>query len=410
MQRVKINSDRLLNDLYELRKIGGRGKGVVRPAFSEADMKARSWLKQRFEDAHLDTKIDGVGNVLGRSKKLGPTILLGSHSDTQPEGGWLDGALGVIYGLEAARALHENSETNHLSVDVVSWQDEESNFLSCLGSRSWCRTLNPELEKQATSREGERLDDALRRVGLDSTPRLEIEEGRYLGYLEAHIEQGCYLEEANEKIGIVTAIVGIRGLIISFKGEQNHAGTTTMKRRKDAATAMFETAYRINTQFPPLARETTVWTLGNATVEPGASSIVPGAAELTLQFRDQDEGVLDALEHEVKKIVEDIRSRGEILIDVRPGREVIRPSRMDKNFQIHLEKSAEEITPNAWRYMPSAAGHDPMVIHEKIPCAMLFIPSIKGISHNFDEDSHEEDIILGCEVLTSAAASILLSN
>ena len=129
--------------------------------------------------------------------------------------------------------MHENSETDHLSVDVVSWQDEESNFLSCLGSRSWCGTLNPELEKQATSREGERLDDALRRVGLDSTPRLEIEEGRYLGYLEAHIEQGCYLEEANEKIGIVTAIVGIRGLIISFKGEQNHAGTTTMKRRKD---------------------------------------------------------------------------------------------------------------------------------------------------------------------------------
>ena len=410
MQRVKINSDRLLNDLYELRKIGGKGKGVVRPAFSESDMIARSWLKQRFEDAHLDTKIDGVANVLGRSNKLGPTILLGSHSDTQPEGGWLDGALGVIYGLEAARALHENSETNHLSVDVVSWQDEESNFLSCLGSRSWCGTLNSELEKQATSREGERLDDALRRVGLDNTPRLEIEESRYLGYLEAHIEQGCYLEEANEKIGIVTAIVGIRGLIISFKGEQNHAGTTTMKRRKDAATAMFETAYRINTQFPRLARETTVWTLGNAVVEPGASSIVPGAAELTLQFRDQDEGVLDALEHEVKKIVEDIRSRGEILIDVRPGREVIRPSRMDKNFQTHLEKSAQEITPNAWRYMPSAAGHDPMVIHEKIPCAMLFIPSIKGISHNFDEDSHEEDIILGCEVLTSAVASILLSN
>ena len=410
MQKVKINSDRLLNDLYELRKIGGTGKGVVRPAFSEADMKARSWLKQRFEDAHLDTKIDGVGNVLGRSKKLGPTILLGSHSDTQPEGGWLDGALGVIYGLEAARALHENSETNHLSVDVVSWQDEESNFLSCLGSRSWCGTLNSELEKQATSREGERLDDALRRVGLDNTPRLEIEESRYLGYLEAHIEQGCYLEEASEKIGIVTAIVGIRGLIISFKGEQNHAGTTTMKRRKDAATAMFETAYRINTQFPRLARETTVWTLGNAVVEPGASSIVPGAAELTLQFRDQDESILDALEQEVKKIVEDIRSRGEILVDVRPGREVIRPSKMDKNFQIHLEKSAEEITPNAWRYMPSAAGHDPMVIHEKIPCAMLFIPSIKGISHNFNEDSHEEDIILGCEVLTSAVASILLSN
>ena len=410
MQTIPINSDRLLSDLRELRKIGGVGSGVVRPAFSDYDMEARYWLKKRFEDAHLDATIDGVGNVLGRSRKIGTSILLGSHSDTQPEGGWLDGALGVIYGLEVARALHEYDNTSQLSVDVVSWQDEESNFLSCLGSRSWCGTLNPDLEKLAVSREGEKLEHALKRVGLDNTPRLKIEENRYLGYLEAHIEQGCYLEEASEKIGIVTAIVGIRAFIISFKGEQNHAGTTTMKRRKDAATAMFETAYRINNQFPSLANETTVWTIGNATVEPGASSIVPGAAELTLQFRDQDERILDSLEEEVRKIVSEIENKTEIKVDVRPGREVIRPSKMDSSFQKHLSKAAQAITPNAWRYMPSAAGHDPMVIHEKLPCGMLFIPSIRGISHNFDEDSHEEDIVLGCEVLTSAVASILMSE
>ena len=183
-----------------------------------------------------------------------------------------------------------------------------------------------------------------------------------------------------------------------------------MKRRKDAATAMFETAYRINNQFPTLANETTVWTIGNATIEPGASSIVPGAAELTLQFRDQDERILDSLEGEVRKIVSEIENKTEIKVDVRPGREVIRPSKMDSSFQKHLSKAAQAITPNAWRYMPSAAGHDPMVIHEKLPCGMLFIPSINGISHNFDEDSHEDDIILGCEVLTSAVASILLSE
>ena len=97
MQTIPINSDRLLSDLRELRKIGGVGSGVVRPAFSDYDMEARYWLKKRFEDAHLDTTIDGVGNVLGRSQKIGTSILLGSHSDTQPEGGWLDGALGVIY-------------------------------------------------------------------------------------------------------------------------------------------------------------------------------------------------------------------------------------------------------------------------------------------------------------------------
>jgi len=407
MEKISINAERLMKDLSDLRHIGAAGTGVVRPAFTDADMKARSWLKERFEDANLETTIDGIGNVFGRSKKKGPAMLIGSHSDTQPEGGWLDGALGVIYGLEIARALNENHITSSLAIDVVSWQDEESNFLSCLGSRSWCGTLNDKLEQQATSREGETLQDALRRVGLYDTPRLTMEKNRYLGYLEAHIEQGRYLEDAEEKIGIVTAIVGIRGLIITFEGEQNHAGTTTMKQRKDAATAMFEVAYRINQEFPNIANETTVWTIGNVVIEPGASSIVPGRAELTLQFRDQDENILNALGLAVGKIVEDIELKGNISIHVREGREIIRPSKMNSDFQQHLEKSARLIAPNSWRYMSSAAGHDPMVIHEKLPCAMLFIPSIDGISHSFSEDSHESDIILGCEVLATATASIL---
>ncbi|MBH67702.1 MAG: Zn-dependent hydrolase [Rhodospirillaceae bacterium] len=407
MEQIPINADRLIRDLKHLRSIGAVGTGVVRPAFSASDMHARSWLKERFKEANLEATIDGVANVFGRSRMEGPALLIGSHSDTQPEGGWLDGALGVVYGLEVARSLAENDKTKHMAIDVVSWQDEESNFLSCLGSRSWCGTLNEELEKTATSREGEKLRDALTRVGLNNTDRLLIEEDRYVGYLEAHIEQGNYLEDAGEKIGIVTAIVGIRAFIITFRGEQNHAGTTTMQRRKDAATAMFEAAHRINQEFPSVVNENTVWTIGNAVIEPGASSIVPGLAELTLQFRDQDEKVLDLLEGTVEEIISDIRSRGVISVDIRPGREVIKPSKMHAEFQMFLEESARLITPNSWRYMPSAAGHDPMVIHEKLPCGMLFIPSIGGISHNFKEDSHETDIILGCEVLATGAAAIL---
>ena len=142
-------------------------------------------------------------------------------------------------------------------------------------------------------RDGETLQSALARVNLDGMPRLKIEEGRYVGYLEAHIEQGNYLEDANEKIGIVNSIVGIRAVSVIFKGEQNHAGTTTMVRRKDAATAMFEMGYRVNQEFPSVANERTVWTIGNAVLEPGAASIVPGRAELTIQFRDQEEAVLN---------------------------------------------------------------------------------------------------------------------
>ena len=200
---VSINSSRLLADLDHLRRIGGMGTGVVRPAFSDKDMEARLWLKEQFETAGLTSTIDGVGNVFGRSKNDGPALLIGSHSDTQPEGGWLDGALGVIYGLEIVRAFQEDPSTDNLAIDAVSWQDEEGNFLSCLGSRSWCGILDDDIEKGCVSREGETLEAALKRTGLIDTPRLTVDEARYRGYLEAHIEQGSYLEDAGEKIGVV---------------------------------------------------------------------------------------------------------------------------------------------------------------------------------------------------------------
>jgi beta-ureidopropionase / N-carbamoyl-L-amino-acid hydrolase len=403
----RINAERLLKDLRDLRAIGTVKNGVVRPAFSDTDMEARRWLKQRYEEAGLDATLDGVGNVLGRSRKNGPALIIGSHSDTQPEGGWLDGALGVIYGLEIARACTEDPDTADLAIDAVSWQDEESNFLGCLGSRSWCGTLDPNDEGAATGRDGETLADALDRVGLSDVPRLRVEEGRYAGYLEAHIEQGNYLEDADEQIGVVTAIVGIRGMSIVFSGEQNHAGTTTMARRKDAATAMFEMAHRINLEFPKIANERTVWTMGNAVIEPGATSIVPGRAELSLQFRDQDEALLDQLAGLVETIGAEIDGRGRIAVDVRSSRTPIKPSDMNLGFQNHIDRAAERTSPGRWRRMPSAAGHDPMVIHEKLPCAMLFIPSIDGISHDFAEDSHDADIVAGCQVLADAAASIL---
>ena len=403
----KINTQRLLDDLRALRAIGATGTGVVRPAFSAEDMQARQWLAERYDAAGLDASIDGVGNVIGRSRNPGKALVLGSHSDTQPTGGWLDGALGVIYGLEVVRALAEDEATRRLAVDAVSWQDEESNFLGCLGSRSWCGTLDAADEAAATGRDGTKLADALRAAGLDGVPRLAIEEGRYRGYLEAHVEQGAYLEDADEQIGVVTAIVGIRGMAIRFHGQQNHAGTTTMARRKDAATAMFEIAHRINQEFPKVADERTVWTIGTAKIEPGASSIVPGYAELALQFRDRDESVLDRFEDIVAGLAAEVNARGRIAVEAERARIPIRPCFMQDGLQEHIAQAAERVSPGKWRRMPSAAGHDPMVIHEKLPCAMLFIPSIGGISHDFAEDSHAEDIAAGCQVLADAAASIL---
>lgn len=403
-----INPDRLLADLKELRSIGAVETGVVRQALSDKDMEARRWLMGKFEAAGLSASLDGVGNVYGRSPKPGPALLIGSHSDTQPRGGWLDGALGVIYGLEVARALAEDPSTAGLAVDVVSWQDEEGTYMSCLGSRSWCGTLDPEVEKASRNAAlGLSLTEAIAKAGLTDVPRQTIEKDRYLGYLEAHIEQGAYLEEDELNIGVVTGIVAIRAMRFRFRGEQNHAGTTTMRRRKDAATALFEVAHRVNQEFPKVAGERTVWTMGRVSVQPGAPSIVPGYAELDLQFRDLDESILDKFEEIAARIAKEVEAAGKVKVEVERSRTPVRPSMMDDGFQKHIAAAAEATVPGKWQHMPSAAGHDPMVISEKIPCAMLFIPSIGGISHDFAEDSHETDIVLGCRVLADAAATIL---
>ena len=403
----RIDAQRLLADLRTLRSIGTQGRGVVRPAFSAADMEARHWLAGRYAEAGLEPAIDGVGNVFGRSRHPGKALLIGSHSDTQPTGGWLDGALGVIYALEVVRALHADGATRAMAVDAVSFQDEEARFIGCLGSRSLIGALTPELERGAVDRDGITLSAALRDAGLANAPRLRLDAGRYVGFLEAHIEQGPTLEDTGKRIGVVDAIVGLRGLRFIFRGQQNHAGTTMMARRRDAATALYELAYRINQEFPKAAAERSVWTMGRARIEPNATSIVPGYAELDLQFRDASEAPLEAFEAIAMRLVEEMNARDGVRIEASRTRAPVAPSSMDASLQEHIAAAAERHAPGGWQRMPSGAFHDAGIVSARLPSAMLFIPSIGGISHDFAEDSRDEDIVLGCQVLADAAASIL---
>lgn len=403
----RIDAERLLSDLNQLRAIGAQGRGVVRPAFSAADMEARRWLQHKYEEAGLEATIDGVGNVLGRSRHPGKALLIGSHSDTQPTGGWLDGALGVIYALEVVRSLAADSATRASPVDAVSFQDEESRFVGCLGSRSLIGALAPDIEQGAADSHGVTLADALHEAGLANVPRLRLSRERYVGFIEAHIEQGPHLEDAGLRIGVVTGIVGLRSIRFVFRGQQNHAGTTMMQRRRDATTTLYELAHRINLEFPKVAAERSVWTMGRLRVEPNATSIVPGYAELDLQFRDASDAPLDAFEAVVARLVSEINARGGVTIEAVPSRAPILPTRMDPDLQSHIETAAERNAPGNWQRMPSGAFHDAGIVSASIPSAMLFIPSIGGISHDFAEDSRDADIVLGCQVLADAAASIL---
>ncbi len=404
----KIDADRLIQDLRDLASIGAYKTGVHRPTYSAADMEGRRWLMERMRAAGLEPSIDGIGSVLGRSGGNGPKLLLGSHIESQNHAGWLDGALGVVFGLEVFRAFAEDASCAGLGIDVIAFADEEGHFGGFLGSRSFIGAVDEdEIDRCTNKYDGTSLRDALTSAGLAGLQRTVMEPGRYSGYLEAHIEQGAVLETAGEKVGIVTAIVGSRQHRIVFTGQQNHAGTTPMAVRRDAGTALIRLAAEIDRRFPVVAGPNTVWTTGRILLEPGAPSIVPGRAEMLFQFRDTDLAVLDALSAELDRLVAEA-NHGPCKVQLhRTGAST--PTQMDTDMQAAITRAAERAAPGRHRRMPSGAGHDAQILARAMPAAMLFVPSIGGISHHHDENTSDADIALGCAVFADAAADILKS-
>jgi N-carbamoyl-L-amino-acid hydrolase len=406
----RIDPDRLLGDLHRIAEFGRYQTGVHRPHLSPQDVESRHWLAERMKEAGLEPVIDGVGTVLGRSPKSGPRLLIGSHSDTQPRGGWLDGVMGVIYGLEVARALAEDPETAHLAVDVASWADEEGHWGQMTGSRSFVRLFgDADIDKAKHRDEGTPMREALKAAGLENAPRVHFEEGRYRGYIEAHIEQGGLLEADGKRIGVVTAIVGIFQYRLTFSGIQNHAGTTPMPIRKDAGVAMMRLYNDVMERFPSVSGPRSVWTVGRMSIEPGAPAIIPGKAEMMLQFRDADIKVLEAFEATLLKIVAEHQKKGPCTVEC-VNLSKTKPLLMDDRFLDAIEESAATHAPDGHICMPSGAGHDAQVIGLKMPAAMMFVPSIGGISHHFTENTEDADIVLGCQVFADAAAKILKGN
>jgi N-carbamoyl-L-amino-acid hydrolase len=402
-----IDGERVVADLRRLAEFGRYKSGVHRPTYSPVDVQSRHWLAGRLGEAGLDPVIDGIGNVIGRHPNARRRLLVGSHSETQPYGGWLDGALGVIYGLELARALAADPDCAGLGVEVAAWADEEGHYGSYLGSRSYIGVLGDDEIEGITGRDtGKPLRAALAEAGFAGRPRERVEPGRHIGYCEAHIEQGDTLDASGLRIGIVETIVGIRNFRIGFIGEQNHAGTTRMVRRKDAGVAMVRLAARIHDRFPEVAGPHTVWTIGRMLLEPNAPSVVPGHAEMQVQFRDADPARLDACEERLLALVAEASGAGPCQIVVEPiARSEPRP--MDPGFQTMIEAAAEAHAPAMHMRMPSAAGHDAAVLAERMPAAMMFIPSLGGVSHHWSEDTKEDDIILGAQIFADAAARIL---
>lgn len=395
----KPDTDAFLADLHALRRIGAFRTGVHRPTYSPEDMQSRQWLMQRMREAGLDPEIDGVGNVLGRNPASGPILLAGSHIESQNEAGWLDGALGVVSAVHLARA--------GLAVDAIAFADEEGHYGSFIGSRSFTGLLDDsEIDTLKNRYHGKPLRQALAEAGLADKPRLQIDEQRYCGFLEMHIEQGTTLESVDERIGVVSGIVAIWQYRLVFEGQQDHAGGTTMAERRDAGLAAVRLLSWIDAEFPKHAGPRTVWTCGNITLSPGAASIIPGRAEVMFQFRDISIDVLVRLDSLLQRAVQESnrRERCRVTLEVLSQS---RPAICDEGLQNALAGAAELLVPGAWQYMPSGAGHDAQYLARKIPSAMLFVPSIGGVSHHWAEDTSDDDLAMGFRVLYEGARQVL---
>jgi N-carbamoyl-L-amino-acid hydrolase len=398
---------RVLADLNALRAIGTYKTGVHRPTFSEPHARSLEWLANKLPEAGLTAAVDGIGNVLGTSRKAGPKLLAGSHLESQNHAGWLDGPLGVIYALEAARVLNPDPDVNG-AVEVASWCDEEGHFGQFLGSRSYVGAVSEDDIDAARDRsDGRSMRDAIAAVGLAGRPRLRAVRGRHIGYFEAHIEQGETLESGKLKIGIVTSIVGIWQYRISFAGEQNHAGTTRMAIRKDAGLALARFCVAIDESFPAICGPRTVWTTGRITLNPGSPSIIPGSAEMLFQMRDVDAAVIARLEEKLRAMAAEATARGPCSVTVERLRTGM-PCLMDASFQDAIEAASAELADGKSLRMPSAAGHDAQVLATIMPACMLFVPSIGGISHHWTENTADEDIVTGAQVFVETCRKLLM--
>ncbi len=393
-------TERFLADIHALRRIGAFRTGVHRPTYTPEDMESREWLMARMADAGLVPEMDGIGNVLGRHPGPGPKLLAGSHIESQNEAGWLDGALGVVSALALARA--------GLPVDVIAFADEEGHYGSFLGSRSFTGLLEEaEIDAQVNRYHGKKLREALREAGLLGRSRMAMEAGRYKGFVEMHIEQGTTLEAAGEQVGVVTGIVAIWQYRIVIEGQQDHAGGTTMAERRDAGLAAVRLLAWLDAEFPKHAAERTVWTCGRIALSPGAASIIPGRAEVLFQFRDISVAVLERLDALLRRGVQESNRRERCVATL----EVLgqsAPALCDAGWQEALAGAAEALAPGKWRRMPSGAGHDAQYMARVMPSAMLFVPSIGGISHHWSEDTKDEDLAMGVRVLAEGARGFLL--
>jgi N-carbamoyl-L-amino-acid hydrolase len=401
---VRVNGDRLLARLEELATVGAtEGGGSCRLALTDEDRAGRDLVVSWFRDLDLDVRIDAIGNVIAQWGGDGAPVMMGSHIDTVRTGGRYDGNLGVLAGLEVIESLIESGARPRRPLAVAFFTDEEGSRFApdMLGSLTYAGGLSVESAHDIVDSDGARVGDELARIG-------------YLGihpcpgppphaYVELHIEQGPVLEDRGIDIGVVEGVQGISWQELVITGQSNHAGTTPMALRHDAGYA----AAAVATFVRDLARgmgPPQVATVGSILLHPDLINVVPGRSTITVDLRNTDEAALTEAEGRLASFSRQLSADEGVRITSRSLAR-FQPVDFDPGLVDLVERAATGLGYSTLR-MPSGAGHDAQMLARVSPAAMVFVPSVGGISHNPAEYTAPADLVAGADVLLQVVVEL----
>jgi beta-ureidopropionase / N-carbamoyl-L-amino-acid hydrolase len=403
---ASASADRLQARIMALSKFGANPEGgVSRVAFSDADIAGRAYIRKLMQEAGLTVRLDTAANIIGRREgsdpKL-PAIMIGSHIDSVPGGGNYDGDVGVLGAIEVAQLLRERGIRLRHPLEVVSFTDEEGGLI---GSLAMTGRLEP-AALDVMTHSGKTIRDGIRAVGGDPERLREAQRkaGDLAAFVELHIEQGAFLDEAGIDIGVVEGIVGIRWWDVTVQGFANHAGTTPMNRRRDAllsAAEFVQAVNRVATSMP--GRQ--VATVGRIRAEPGAPNVIPGKVVLSLEIRDLDAKKMEQVYTTIRADADRIAKARKTPFTFEEIKVSSEPAPTDERMRRIIAAAAQSLG-LTHKVMPSGAGHDAQDMTHLAPTGMIFVPSKDGISHSPQEYTSPQDMANGANVLLRTVLAI----
>lgn len=400
---LKANGARLNGWLARFNHIGRTATGINRVAYSDADLAGRAFTLDLYRAAGLTPRIDAAGNIVARLEGTDPSappIVIGSHIDSVTDGGNFDGPLGSLGAIEVARSLQEQRVRLRHPLEVVVWSCEEGGLV---GSKLAIEDAGT-MSLDTVARSGVTIREGIARIGGDIA-RLEQSlrrRGSAKCYFELHIEQGGLLDRAGLRIGVVQGIVGLRFLDVTIEGMGNHAGTTPMDQRQDAVLAAAKFTVAVNDAVRAMPGRQ-VATIGRVVPTPNTRNVIAGRVDLTVDFRDLNPATLDALFATIERQAAEIAAATNTRFTVRTNQRS-EPALADPRLMDIVASSAGALGLSSQR-MPSGAGHDAQSMARIAPMAMIFVPSVGGISHAPQEYTAPEDCAHGVDVLLNAVVA-----